>query len=115
MKPNASDWERAALVCREMAELPDREMVVTGDELAPMVAAALAEKRARWFAQLRDPVPELAALLVTAYARGHADACDRRGAGTYGFNERVEAEAAQMDVEIGRYVLQRVTDWLETL
>lgn len=55
MKPNESDWERAALVCREVAELPDRtsadlspdEMIVTGDELQPIVAAALAEARQR--------------------------------------------------------------------
>jgi hypothetical protein len=53
MKPNEDDWRRAALVCREVAELPDRtssdlnpdEMVVTGDELQPIVAAALAETR----------------------------------------------------------------------
>ena len=55
MKPNEDDWRRAALVCCEVAELPDRtstdlnpdEMVVTGDELQPIVAAALAEARAQ--------------------------------------------------------------------
>ena len=46
MRLNENDWERAALVWREVAELPDRttsdlnpdEMIVTGDELAPMIA-----------------------------------------------------------------------------
>jgi hypothetical protein len=53
MQPSVDDWERAALVCREVAELPDRtsadltpdEMIVTGDELQPIVAAAIAEAR----------------------------------------------------------------------
>ena len=63
--------------------------------------------------QMRDPIPELATLVAREFARGHADACDRRGAGTYGFNERVAEEESQMDIEIGRYVLQRVADWLE--
>lgn len=53
IQPSVDDWKRAALVCREVAELPDRtsadlnpdEMIVTGDELQPIVAAAIAEAR----------------------------------------------------------------------
>lgn len=53
MQPTEDDWRRAALVCREVAELPDRTspddnadfMLVMGEELQPMVAQALADAR----------------------------------------------------------------------
>ncbi len=78
IKPSVSDWGRAALVCREIAELPDRtssdlnpdEMIVTGDELAPMIAAALAEERARWFAQLRDLPTDLQRAMCKGWLPG---------------------------------------------
>lgn len=51
--PNEDDWVRAAKICREVAELPDRTspdenadfMLVTGDELQPMLAAEFALMR----------------------------------------------------------------------
>jgi hypothetical protein len=51
--PTEDDWKRAAKICREVAELPDRTspnenadfMLVTGDELQPMLADAFAEVR----------------------------------------------------------------------
>ena len=115
MTPNKSDWERATLVCREVAELPDRtssdlnpdEMIVTGDELAPMIVAALAEERARWFAQLRAlpedlqraickgwvPVPQEVATFIADWL----DPRDAEGAGaalseTKGANDRHRPE-----------------------
>lgn len=54
IKSNERDWEIAARACREVAELPDRDtcehmtpddMLVTSDELAPIIAAAAAEAR----------------------------------------------------------------------
>ena len=54
IRPSERDWELAAVACREVAELPDRDscehmtpddMLVTGDELQPIVAALLAEAR----------------------------------------------------------------------
>lgn len=56
MTPNRDDWERAAQVCREVAELPDRTspeenadlMLVTAEELALIVARALANVRGHW-------------------------------------------------------------------
>lgn len=54
LKPNEDDWRRAAKICREVAELPDRTspeeyadfMLVTGDELQLILAEE--------FARLRD-------------------------------------------------------------
>jgi hypothetical protein len=53
-QPDAADWERAARICREVAELPDRTspddnadfMLVTADELQPMLAEEFARLRA---------------------------------------------------------------------
>lgn len=75
IKPNEDDWRRAALVCREVAELPDRtssdlnpdEMIVTGDELQPIVAGALADARERWEAERGEPSDEALAAACSAY------------------------------------------------
>jgi hypothetical protein len=64
--PSNDDWARAALVCREVAELPDRTspaenadfMLVTGDELQPIVAEALASVRRYWQAEIHKLCPD---------------------------------------------------------
>lgn len=79
MTPNETDWRKAALVCREVAELPDREscdhmtpddMIVTANELQPIVVAALAEARAderkKLVAMLRRPSVDTREALMTA-------------------------------------------------
>lgn len=51
--PNEDDWKRAAKICREVAELPDRTspddnadfMLVTAEELSSILAEAFAEIR----------------------------------------------------------------------
>jgi hypothetical protein len=55
-----ADWIRAARICRDVAELPDRTspdenadfMLVKGDELQPMLAAEFAEMRVEQAAEL---------------------------------------------------------------
>ena len=51
--PNEDDWKRAAKICREVAELPDRTspddnadfMLVTADELQSILAQEFAQLR----------------------------------------------------------------------
>ena len=56
------DWKMAAILCRDVAELPDRTspddnadfMLVQPDELQPMIAEALAAERERCYKRAFD-------------------------------------------------------------
>lgn len=93
-EPTQRDWEIAAKICREIAELPDRtgcehmtpdDMLVTADELHPIIAAAAADARrqaieecARWHDDQGTACRHIAETIQTEWMGPEIPAEDRR-------------------------------------